>query len=109
MRAKYFNECKTCEDVKKALRNGEEFKRMMNEYEIAFERLKNIHTNSEGETFQKETTETSKEFSDIINKVIFFEGVTIEIIGSWVWLSGGTFPYKDQIKELGASVAWVGK
>jgi len=30
-----------------------------------------------------------------------FVGVTIELTGSWVWLAGNTFPYKDLIKENG--------
>jgi hypothetical protein len=30
-----------------------------------------------------------------------FAGVTIELTGSWVWLAGNTFPYKEQIKEAG--------
>ncbi len=30
-----------------------------------------------------------------------FAGVTVELTGSWVWLCGNTYPYKDQIKEKG--------
>jgi hypothetical protein len=30
-----------------------------------------------------------------------FVGVTVELTGSWVWLAGNTFPYKEQIKENG--------
>ena len=29
------------------------------------------------------------------------EGVKIEIIGSFLWISGNTKPYKEQLKELG--------
>lgn len=109
----YFKNCRTIEDVKKAYRelakklhpdcggDAEAFKVMMNEYKIAFEKYKNIHTNFEGETYEKETTETPEQFADIINKVIHFEGVTVEIIGSWVWLSGATMLYKDEIKAAG--------
>ena len=45
----------------------EEFKIMQNEYEIMWERLKNVHTNSKGETYTKETTETPQEFINIID------------------------------------------
>ena len=110
---KYFNDCKTIEDVKKAFKehakrlhpdsggDAEEFKRMMQEYEAAFNRCKNVHASASGETYEKETKETPEQFAEIINKVIFFDGVKVEIIGSWVWLSGNTMLYKDEIKAAG--------
>lgn len=110
---RYFEGCKTIEDVKKRYRElakklhpdcggtEEEFKRMSAEYETAFERYKNIHQTAAGETYEKETTETPQDFADIINRVIHFDGVSVEIIGSWVWLTGNTLIYKDQIKAAG--------
>ena len=109
----YFTNCKTAEELKKAYYkaaaklhpdNGgdaEQFKAMQAEYEKMFERLKNIHTTASGETYKKETEETPEQFAEIINKVIFMDGVTIEIIGSWIWLSGNTTAYKDQIRAAG--------
>lgn len=110
---RYFTECKTIEDVKRMFKefaknlhpdNGgdaEEFKVMMQEYEKAFNIYKNIHINAEGKTYTKETTETPEQFAAIINKVIWMEDVKVEIIGSWVWLSGNTMMYKDEIKSAG--------
>lgn len=110
---RYFTGCKTAEDVKSLYRelakklhpdcggNAEEFKAMMNEYRDAFNRLKGVHVNQAGETYEKETTETPEEFADIINEVIHFDGVNVEIIGSWVWLTGATMIYKDEIKAAG--------
>lgn len=110
---KYFKDCKTVEDVKAAFKewakklhpdcggNAEEFKSMMAEYEIAFNRYKDIHIKSDGSTYKKTTTETAQEYASIINAVIHMDGVIIEIIGSWVWLEGNTYIYKDQIKEAG--------
>lgn len=109
----YFKDCKTAEDVKKRYKelakklhpdcggDAEEFKAMSAEYEKAFERLKNVHETAAGETYTKETTEAPQEFADIINRVIHFEGVNIEVIGSWVWLTGATMIYKDEIKAAG--------
>jgi hypothetical protein len=30
-----------------------------------------------------------------------YEGIEIDIIGSWIWLKGNTYNVKEQIKELG--------
>lgn len=112
---KYFTNCRTIEDVKKVFRdlakknhpdaggNAETFKEIMQEYNKVFEMYKNIHTNAAGETYEseKQTTETPEQFAEIISKVIFMDGVKIEIIGSWVWLSGNTMIFKDQIKAAG--------
>lgn len=110
---KYFININTIDDVKARFKelakklhpdcggDAEEFKAMMNEYKIVFEQYKNIHVTKDGETYEKETTETPEQFADIINNIIHFEDVTIEIIGSWIWLSGNTLKYKDVIKEAG--------
>ena len=49
---------------------------------------------------EKENTETAEMFKDIIDKIIHFENVKIEIIGTWIWVSGDTKPYKDDLKAL---------
>ena len=73
-----------------------------NEYDNLFQSLKNIHSTADGKTYtsKTETTETADMFKDIISKIINFQGCTIEIIGSWIWVSGDTFQYKDTLKEL---------
>lgn len=112
---KYFNNCKSIEDVKKTYKKlaiklhpdcnkdhdtTKEFVEMSAEYERAFEQFKNTFVNAEGETYTKENDEMAAAFKDIIDQLLHFEGVTIEIIGDWVWLTGETFKYKEQIKEL---------
>lgn len=37
----------------------------------------------------------------IIQKLIRCEGLTIEIVGDWIWLSGATYKYLRVIKSLG--------
>ena len=110
---KWFKDCHTCEDVKQTYKrlakqlhpdcggDAEQFKAMSAEYEQAFNAYKNIHVNAEGETYEKPNNETPEQFAEIINQVIHFEGVTIEIIGSWIWLSGNTMIYKSEIKAAG--------
>lgn len=36
-----------------------------------------------------------------INKIIHIPGITIEVCGIWVWVSGDTKPIKDQLKQAG--------
>lgn len=62
----------------------------------------NTHKNKDGETYTKETTETPEQFKDIINQLfnLKMDGVSIEIVGTFIWLTGNTKPYKDDIKAL---------
>lgn len=118
----YFKNCRTIEDVKETFRDlakklhpdcggdAEEFKKMMAEYTVIFKRLKNVHRTAEKKAEQAEQdhteyTERPEDFAGIINKVIFMDGVEIEIVGSWVWLSGNTYQFKEDIKERAFSGA----
>ena len=45
--------------------------------------------------------------NDALNAVVGLEGIEIEICGSWVWLSGNTYPHKATIKAAGFK--WASK
>ena len=81
----------------------EAMKAVNNEYDLLFDRVKNLHKNQAGETYSKETSETAEHFRDIISALLRLrmQGVDIELIGSFLWVSGNTKPYKDEIKALG--------
>ena len=111
----YFRNCKTAEELKESFRKlckelhpdanpgkdtTEAFKTMKAEFEKAFGRLKNIHANAEGETYQKETSETAAEFMDLIESLILFRDISIELCGSWVWVTGNTYAHKEELKAL---------
>jgi len=38
---------------------------------------------------------------EALQKIINFDGVNIEIVGQWIWISGNTFAYKKEFKEAG--------
>lgn len=112
----YFDQAVTLEDVKAIYKKvarqlhpdcnpgkdtTAEFQAMQQEYERAFNRCKNIHVNKDGETYEKETTETPEMFRDIIDKLLSLDGLIIELCGSWLWITGNTKEHKDEIKSLG--------
>jgi curved DNA-binding protein CbpA len=116
MKTKYFDPAPvTAEELKAAYRklamqhhpdrggDTETMQAINNEYDSLWGRLKDIHKNQAGETYTKETSETPEQYRAIIDALLRLrmEGVEIEIIGSFVWLSGNTRAYKDGIKALG--------
>ena len=118
----YFRECRTIEDVKQVYKKlardlhpdcnpgrdtTAEFQEMGRQYEEAYNRLRNVHRNAEGETYEKETQQTAAEYADLINQLLHIPGLIIELCGSWLWISGDTRNFKDYIKATGCK--WSGK
>jgi len=70
-----------------------------NEYESYSKRLieGDIDFSSERKVYE---TEVSEELQTKVNEVIHLEDLTIEVIGGWLWVTGNTYPLKDQLKEL---------
>jgi len=113
MKTDYFKHCKTYEELKKlyfklAMQhhpdrggNAEVMKAINAEYDVVWPLLKDKHINKDNEAYTKETKETARQYPDIINAIIHFINVKIEICGSWVWVSGGTYPYRNEFKKLG--------
>lgn len=69
----------------------------------AYDFLKNMDSWWTGEQSRKanRTTPLTETMQDLIDKIKGFQGCKIEIIGSWLWISGNTRPVKDQLKALG--------
>jgi hypothetical protein len=47
------------------------------------------------------------ELEKIISQILHYENITIELIGSWIWINGDTKTIKDKLKELGFK--WASK
>lgn len=47
------------------------------------------------------------ELEKIISLILHFENITIELVGSWIWVSGDTKEIKEKLKELGFK--WASK
>ena len=100
---KYF---KKDEDLKKQYRelckrlhpdhggNEAEFKEMVAEYE-------DIQLNGFQEQAKMEDIKLSEVLQTALRKVIVLDGVEIELVGTWIWLSGNTYQYREQIKQAG--------
>lgn len=104
---KYFINVNTLEELKKEYRklafglhpdrnngNDAEFKLMVNEYDDLFKKLQSTTKNT------YEASENINNYKDIINELLKMEGIEIEIVGYYIYLSGNTYQNKEKIKSL---------
>ncbi len=112
----YFKNVSTIEELrreyKKLLKenhpdNGgsEEATKAINvEYEKLFKLLKDRHkkedSKNKGTASYDFDSEIDKQIREAIQKIIHLD-VIIEIVGCWVWVSGNTYPVKEQLKKAG--------
>mgnify|MGYP003531240310 FL=1 len=47
------------------------------------------------------------ELEKIISLILHFENITIELVGSWIWINGDTREIKEKLKEIGFK--WASK
>lgn len=79
----------------------EDMKALNNAYEEHFKLLKTREMNKDKKDREKFSfDEAPEDLINIINTLIKFKGLKIDIVGNWLWLSGNTYPYKEQIKDL---------
>lgn len=69
------------------------------EHDRLFEQLKHQHNATHDEHHQ--TTETAEEFRQIIALLLKLDGLTVELCGSWLWISGNTRAHKEALKAAG--------
>ena len=112
---KWFRDCKTAEAGKELYRklakqfhpdNGgdaETLKSINAEFKIWHERFKNIHTNSDGQTYTDSngTTETAEDFIEIIRNLSTLRNISVEMCGRWLWITGNTYPVRADLVRFG--------
>lgn len=121
---KCFEGVETLEELKKMLhayvlmyhpdkhrKDREEYTKIMAqinaEYDKAYQKVKFNHLgyDSKEHKYYKYTNkeEDPKEsmFKDILNGLASIKGIKVELIGSWIWVSGNTKQVKDKLTELG--------
>ena len=73
-----------------------------------FKLLNNIYNDFiEHKIFFSNESKIDLELEKIISQILHFENITIELIGSWIWLSGDTKAIKDILKDL--NFKWASK
>lgn len=55
----------------------------------------------------EEDSEFDLELEKLISKILHYENLVIEVVGSWIWLSGETKNIKEILKEL--NFKWASK
>lgn len=83
--------------------NHNDFIDMKNEYDYT---LLIVSGNEREKAFKENREpffnfESEKEIAEMIQKIVRVKGIIVEICGSWIWLTGNTFPVHDTIHAFG--------
>ena len=106
---KFFNDCKTIEDVKATYKtlakklhpdmggNTEDMQALNNEYSFVIAKI------AAGGTFTQDEINNiiidNEAYRRAIETIINLPGIVIELVGNWIWVSGNTFGAKDILKD----------
>ena len=107
----YFKDCKNLQEVKNTFKNlakanhpdkggkVEIMQAINREYEIVCKLI------MKGEGLTAEEFESNlldlQAYKDAVNAIINLEGLIIECVGSWVWVTGNTLQHKETLKKAG--------
>ena len=120
---KYFENCQSLEEAKKLLKSlarqhhpdmGGSVEVMQDINNQFDEFCKNFVKQNYG--FKSADTENSEmhegsfddipeEFYNIIMELLKIDGIVVELIGRWIWISGDTYNHKEQLKSFGCRYA----
>jgi hypothetical protein len=77
----------------------EDMQAVNNEYELLLDKILTGQNLTEEE---KEVERVVNEaFREVIQEIINYPGIDIELIGRWIWVSGATYPIRDVLKKSG--------
>lgn len=114
---KYFANCQTLDEIKQlfkklALENHPDrggdtatMQAINSEYKFAIAAL----AKNAGKTAKETEAEVnlSEAYQNAINKIAGLDGLIIELVGCWVWVTGNTYQHKQILREAG--YLWAGK
>ena len=121
--ARYFKNVETLEQLRKQYKdllkkhhpdNGGNLTDMQEinaEYDRLFKVLKDRHESKSADSTENNAktdfNNMKYDFSEdaklreVLQQIITFEGINIEIVGCWIWVDGNTYSYKDTLKGIG--------
>lgn len=113
----FFKGCETIEEVKALYKtlakvhhpdkggDVETMKALSNEYTFVCAKI------AQGSGMSKEETEatilSAESYRDAINAIAHLDGLIVELVGAWIWVTGETRTHKDVLK--GAGYIWAHK
>lgn len=117
---KYFRNVKTLEELRKQYKellkkyhpdnpdgSTEATQSINAEYDELFKDIKDRHDKEQTDDNRtayddmKYSYEEDERLREVLQKIISFVGINIEIIGAWIWVDGNTYAYKKDLKDMG--------
>lgn len=119
MRMTYFKNINTLEELRKQYRdllkihhpdnggNVSDMQEINAEYDKLFKALKDKHESKSADGKESAYSKNmydwknDKALRDVLEKIIHFNGIEINLVGAWIWLDGNTYQYKEELKGIG--------
>ncbi len=115
----YFKSINTLEELRKQYRdllkihhpdnggNVSDMQEINTEYDRLFKALKDKHESKSADGKESAYSKNmydwknDKALRDVLEKIIHFNGIEINLVGAWIWLDGNTYQYKEELKGIG--------
>ena len=118
---KYFENCKTIDELRAEYRRLAKIHHpdlggdtaTMQEINAQYEKLHNefkdrdSHSDNENVRNRAASQGSAAEYIHIVDVLIHLDGIKVELCGCWLWISGDTFPVREQLKAAGCK--WCSK
>lgn len=108
---KFFSHCKTLDEVKSTYRKlalehhpdkgGDTATMQAINKEYAFISAKLTKGANLSEEEAEQQMKFSEEYRKVIEQIIHLEGITVELVGYWIWVTGNTYPLRSALKKAG--------
>ena len=107
----YFKDCKTIDEVKALYRSlakehhpdrggmTETMQAINSEY--AFACAKILKGDNIGSVETEEEILKAEKYREALEKIANLEGIIIELVGAWIWVTGNTYPHRARLKGAG--------